>query len=321
MNKNSESYKNTYSQLRPSAEAVERVMDMTNEKKPGFKPVFKRLTAAALALAIIICVGFGINPSPKNDDYTDELGVIAAYAYTLADQDDYYYEVEFDTNLDMFCALYVIPETDEVKEKEALDRWNYDYDEYNKKLYEAGFGYSKAINGRGCYNSLGQETAALYIIHTGSFVLDLDDYSEVKTFKVENKSKYGELHFDSDLYGRIGYTNTFPSSIEEFAERIANNFQIIENSRKIEISGDILRRSQGSKYYEHENGEYIINKGYTLKWWPSEELGKAIGNNLNFDLANVKDTIRFTVEFNDGSVKTGSIDLYFDSNGYMHFGK
>lgn len=316
MNKNSESYKNTYSQLRPSAEAVERVMDMTSEKKIRFKPMVKRLAAAVIALAILIGGGLGINLSPKEKEYADELNVLIAYA-----KSNDYYEVDNDIGFDMLVALYVVPENDEEKAKEVMTRWNSDYDEYNEKIREAGYASYKSTKGIGCDNILGQGIATLYLIHEGSFALDLDDYSDVKSLKVENMSKYGELYFDSDFLGRIGYTDTFPSSIQEFAERWENNFQIINRSREIEISGDALRRSQESHFYEKGNDEHSVNKGYRLQWWPSEELGKAIGNNLNFDLSKVKDTIRFTVEFNDGSVKTGSIDLYFDSDGYMHFGK
>lgn len=51
----------------------------------------------------------------------------------------------------------------------------------------------------------------------------------------------------------------------------------------------------------------------------SDELEYAIGRNPYFDLSQIKDIIKFTVEFNDGTVKSASINLYFDSNGYMHF--
>lgn len=316
MNKNSESYKNTYSQLRPSAEAVERVMDMTSEKKIRFKPVVKRLVAAAIVLAILVGGGLGINLSPKQSEYNDELGVLIAYAKSHD-----YYEVGNDIGFDMLVALYVVPEHNEEKADEVLKRWNSDYDEYNDRLREAGYATYKSTKGIGCYNALNIQTACLYIIHGGSFALDLEDYSEVKTLKVENTSKYGELYLDTDIYGRLGYTDTFPSSVEEFAEQLVNHFKTINRTREIEISGDALRRSQASHFYEKGNADHTVNKGYGLQWWPSEELGKAIGNNLNFDLSKVKDTIRFTVEFNDGTVKTGSIDLYFDSDGYMHFGK
>lgn len=61
MNKNIENYKNTYSALRPSDEAIERAINMTSEKqKISFKLTYKRLAAAALALVLFIGGGFGL---------------------------------------------------------------------------------------------------------------------------------------------------------------------------------------------------------------------------------------------------------------------
>lgn len=51
----------------------------------------------------------------------------------------------------------------------------------------------------------------------------------------------------------------------------------------------------------------------------TDDVYQAIGNDLNFDLSQIKDTITFTVNFDDGTVKTASINLFFDSDGYMHF--
>lgn len=65
--------------------------------------------------------------------------------------------------------------------------------------------------------------------------------------------------------------------------------------------------------------KHIVNKGYFLNWEMSDELEYAIGKDPYFDLSQIKDTIKFTAEFNDGTVKSASINLYFDSNGYMHF--
>ena len=312
MNKNSESYKNTYSQLRPSAEAVERVMDMTNERKPGFKPVFKRLTAATLALAIIICVGFGINYAFQNDDSNEELGVLVAYASTGE-----FLEIGSITDQDFFYAIYVAPFDNEKVMKAAKERYNFDVAKVTEKMYDlSDEGYPANIHH-------GNRFDDIYTIEAGEFALNLDDYSEVKSFKVENSSIYGALEFDYDFWGRLGYTDTLPTDLDddELIEYVVNNYPYPYEGNEIEISGDVLRRSQKSGFYTKGKKKHEINKGYALSWEISEELAIAVDNDPNFDLSQIKDTITFTVEFYDGTVKTASIDLYFDSDGYMHFGK
>lgn len=289
MNKNSENYKNTYSQLRPSAEAVERVMDMTSEKKIRFKPMVKRLAAAAIALAILIGGGLGINLSPKQNEYNDELGVLIAYASTGI------LEVGQSTQ-ELFYSLHIIPENDEIAAKAAREKLEAD----KKKLEEdtqnaSALGSSnKGHLKLACWNTLGAYTATLYGLQGGFIILDLDDYSDVKTFKVESTDKYGEVSLN------IHPTPWLSGS-------------------KIEVTGEQLRNSR--QYWQDLNVWAFENKGYAVWWKPSEELCKAIGNNTDFDLSKIEDTIKFTVEFNDGTIKTGSINLYFDSDGYMHFGK
>lgn len=294
MNKNFESYKSTYSQLRPSAEAVERAMDMTSEKKLRFKPIVKRLTAAAIALAILIGGGLGINLSSQYNEYADELGVLIAYA----DTDDFF-EVSKQDEIKLFYRLYIIPENDKEAAGKVKKTIRDDLDlvqSYVHEVSDAGGNAKRSQFGIGCYNVFGKQTATLQMIQAGVFALDLDDYSEIKTLKIET-GKYGEA------YIALVRTDGGP-----------------RNGHELVISGDALRDNQ-ERYLSVYGKDHYMSKGYYVTWRPSEEFADAIGNNLNFDLAKVKDTIRFTVEFNDGTVKTGSIDLYFDSDGYMHFGK
>ena len=93
--------------------------------------------------------------------------------------------------------------------------------------------------------------------------------------------------------------------------------QIIGNN--ISVSGKDLETSQASKTFECGT-KNPINKGYELFWGVTDNLYKSIGNDLNFDLTQIKDTVTFTVEFNDEKTQTASLNLYFDSDGYMHIG-
>lgn len=151
-------------------------------------------------------------------------------------------------------------------------------------------------------------------------LLSLDDYSEVKSFKVENTSKYGYIEFDylghrekmfemaQDDYFEEGHVDTDQDTRDFYGW-----------GHEFQITGDELRRSQEDGSYAGGT-KHEVNKGYSIQWIPSMELlNDTIGNNPDFDLSEIKDTITFTVEFNNGTVKTASLNLYFDSDGYMHF--
>ena len=158
-------------------------------------------------------------------------------------------------------------------------------------------GYSGVIQaGRSVINSVkGEATVRVNILQGGAIALNIDDYSVVKKMTIKNESDYGELYFNyvtkSQKYGK----------------------QIIGNN--ISVSGKELEISQAIKAFE-----YPMNKGYELFWGVTDNLYKSIGNDLNFDLTQIKDTITFTVEFNDGEIQTARLNLYFDSDGYMHIG-
>lgn len=110
-------------------------------------------------------------------------------------------------------------------------------------------------------------------------------------------------------------------SDEELEEVYAKYPELIPQDHEFILTGDELRYSYNSRYGEMGLGRHKVCKGYWLTWEISDELVSAISENPDFDLSQIKDTITFTVEFNDGTVKTASLNLYFDSDGYMHFEK
>lgn len=320
MNKNSENYKSTYSQLRPSAEAVERVMDMTSEKKIRFKPVVKRLAAAALAFAVLIGGSLGINHALQNDSPADELRVLVAYAATGE-----FLNIGSVNQQELFYSIHFAPCDDKEAITEARKKYGADVNKVMEQM-EKNDGYGTMHHRNEIlYNDAGERTAEYFKVSAGQFALSLNDYSNIETFKVENSNTYGELYFEYDFFGDLAITGTEEDKIEYYHKTA---MLLLEEDppfcgREFEISGDVLRQSQTNGFYSFSLGKSgkEINLGYILYWEISDELLLAIGNDPNFDLSQIKDTITFTVEFNDGSVKNASIDLYFDSDGYMHFGK
>ena len=240
MNKNSEKYKNTFSLIRPSDESVERVMNMTNEKKFRFKPLIKRLAATALALAVLIGGGLGISYVSQNNNSIDELGVLIAYASTGE-----FLEVGNQSNQEFFYSLHIIPENDEEAAKAAQEKLNADkkrVEEDAAKASELGSTY-QGTHGAECYDSSGNSTAMIYGVHGGFIALDIDDYSEVKTLTVESTEKYGEISFSIHPTPWL-------------------------SGKKIKVTGDDLIYSQ--QYYLNEQIWMFENKGYAVNWRPSE---------------------------------------------------
>ena len=302
-----ESFKNSIDNIKPDPYMETRLAQNVLEAAPKKRSKRKLAIAAVsgfLSLAVLITgLGFGglwrspeiISPAPStNSPASDELGVLVAYAAT-----EEFLGVDSVGEQDLFYGIYVAPINDE---EAAKERYQKDYEEIERLAKQVSEkGYQTVIGTRcvSCWNEAEELTAYVYDIRASHFALDLDDYSEVKTFKVENSGIYGRLLFTVDRPGKPA-TSPFGFSFE--------------------VSGDELRENQ--EYYTSESGkDSTMNKGYRLDWKPSDKLYESIGNDPNFDLSKVKDTIKFTVEFNDGTVKTGRLDLYFDSDGYMHFGK
>lgn len=307
---NKKEYKKVFSGVHPSEITIERIMDMT-ENKSKQKTNFKRLGLVALALAILFGSGAVINqivnrkeiaPSPTViQNNINPLKVMVAYA------DD-----NMPISVDKIKAgsmneqkiFYSIHYAD-ITDKEAFEKNEKLYEEDKAKLkkemedlHDKGHS-SEMTSSKSFVDSIkGEATVRVYVLMGGLISLDLDDYTNIKDMTITNNSKYGELYF-----------NYVTRSKASGKQKIGN---------KISISGKELRESKESKVFECGT-THKVNKGYELSWSISDEVYKAIGNDLNFDLSQIKDTINFTVTFNDGTSKNASLKLYFDSDGYMHF--
>lgn len=305
---NREIYKAAISGVRHSDEAIERIFDMTTDKKKsGFKLTYKRFAATVLALVLFIGGGFGLHHfTNKGNDLT----VLVANAATGEFVDSI-------NEQELFYAIYTAPLDDAEAVKAVTKRYQAD----SNKVYDA----MDKLGDNGSFSTVrrssrGMENSVFYIIRAGLFALSLDDYSNVKTFKVENSSPYGYLQFD--YAGLITREDTLTDNeLDRLSNKETEKYieDICGWHHTFEISGEELRQSKDSKNYEGGTGKHKVNKGYWLEWRPSLLLESTIEENPSFDLAQIKDTITFTVTFNDGNVKTASLNLYFDKDGYMHF--
>ena len=320
---NREIYKAAMSGVRHSDEAIERIFDMTTDKKKTrIKPAYKRLAAAALALVLLIGGGFGIS---RFTDKSDDLTVIVAYA---GDNGELYFGGKSEQPL--FYGIYTAPKSDKKACEEAANRRSKDQTKLLNEMdgeAEKGSYASYGSGSRSCYNKDGEETAVFYTLSGGEFELNLEDYSDVKSFKLNNVSGYGILDFEycedieipDDVYKEMEAIEDFDALPPEKQEYYEQYYKAIQYRHEWELTGDELRYSQQAGYAKGGKGRYKTNKGYLLFWDVSDELVSAVSEDPSFDLTQIKDTITFTVTFNDGTVKTASLNLYFDKDGYMHF--
>lgn len=313
-----ERYKQAFSQYNPSDESVEKIFEMTvDSKKRVKKPLLRRVCACVMAFVLVICGGFGINFAVNKSD--NDFGVIVAYASGET------FKIGSQNEQKLFYGIYVMPEDNPELKSQVYNRWNEDVNKVMSECENLGSSGYTASFGKG---TTGNENVQINHIEGGNIALSLDDYSDVKTFKVENSSEYGILSFDYLMN---------PEEREKIDNLIAdiNNAEnedtlsalgitqedinlVLGLGNVFTLTGDELRKSKDSGFYEGGT-KHTVNFGYDLNWNMSTELIERIEADPYFDLSQITDTITFTVEFNDGAVKTASIDFYFDSDGYMHF--
>lgn len=303
---NKEKFKGTFSNLSPSDECMEKIFDMTSSNKYSKNQIFRRIVSATLALAVLVGGGYGATQFFNDNDKqtkivsnvsqnSNPLSIMVAYA-----GEEYKSLSELKAgNMNeqgLFCSIHFADINDTKALENAEKLYSSDKAKLEKELDALSEQWHSGViqAGRSVINSVkGEATVRVNILQGGAIALNIDDYSVVKKMTIKNESNYGELYFNyvtkSQKYGK----------------------QIIGNN--ISVSGKELEISQAIKAFE-----YPMNKGYKLFWGVTDDLYKSIGNDLNFDLTQIKDTITFTVEFNDGEIQTARLNLYFDSDGYMH---
>lgn len=309
---NKEKFKGTFSNLSPSDECMEKIFDMTSSNKYSKNQIFRRIVSATLALAVLVGGGYGATQFFNDNDKqtkivsnvsqnSNPLSVMVAYA-----GEEYKSLSEIKAGNMYEQGLFYSIHFADINDTKALENAEKLYSSDKAKLEKeldalSEQGYSGVIQGaRSVINSVkGEATVRVNILMGSAIALNIDDYSVVKKVTIKNESDYGELYF-----------NYATKSQKNRKEIIGNN---------ISVSGKELEISQASKVFECGT-KNPINKGYRLFWGVTDNLYKSIGQNLNFDLTQIKDTITFTVEFNDGETQTARLNLYFDSDGYMHIG-
>lgn len=300
MNKNNQNYKETFAAFNPSDTAVEKIFEMTTDNRKSAKGItFKRVAAVVLAFVLVISGGFGVNAviGKKTQSY-DKLGVMVA----MAGERELLSAGSINEQ-QLFYRIYVADMDDKEQWNRIKTEWGNEKAEQLEKASELGEKNITAgvgSGGSGCYSSeQDRETAMLYTLRAGEFVLTLNDYSNVKSITIENSSEYGNVNLQLDVEG------------EDLS--VYNR-----HGHCVSATGEEIRYSIEQGFYETHTQNGTVNKGYCVQWEASHDLYDTIGNDVNFDLSQIKDTIIFMVRYDDGSSEQASVNLAFDRDGYMH---
>ena len=142
----------------------------------------------------------------------------------------------------------------------------------------------------------------LYSTHSGFFVADVNDFTNVKSMTVENESPDGFIQLEWS-----GLPDLLLNQTEETVDE-DNPYSLFLN-HKLTLTGDQLRESQNSF------GKYA----YQVDWVSAYEYFEAYGTNYKKDYkaSEIKDKITFTFEYEDGTKQSTSIDISFDDYGHM----
>ncbi|MDE6125177.1 MAG: hypothetical protein K2G22_08150 [Eubacterium sp.] len=317
---NKDKYKATFNELSPSEDAVERIFEMTSDKKKfNHNKIFKRITATALAFVLLIGVGFCADYiAQKNYESSisfpdNKLGVLVACASEKG-----LVKIENLNEQEFFYRIYVIDYTNDEKRQKVendYNRENNEQREISEKLSKKDIG----THTNGSFSTL--DNGMLRTLNTGNLVLSLNNYSNVKDITIENASKYGELQFSyvtentGEIFSETENLTVFITTLGEDDAVYASKY-ICGN--KISVTGEELQLSKNIGLYSIGIGKHEINKGYEFSWDISNALYQELEKDINFDLTKITDTITFTVNYLDGTTESTIVNISFDSDGYMH---
>lgn len=328
-------YKKAMSGVHHSDELIERIFDMTIDKKANKRLIFKRLASVTLALAILVGGGFGINSlNKKNDEqFVSSAGYSIGGIMTVEAKSELKGGTNADGKYDWGYRIYTkditgLTEKEIKTEKENIAKLLICGGEENLKNEEHDidkFTLKGVIK-----DSVKTNGNIIYAFERGSTeqcltICGIDDPSTVKEIVVSNTSNYGQLIINAnDLYYKKNSNGEYVFDGHD----VNTNLTCIEGHNK-SISGDryekcrIIENPSIKKYSKesfNKNSpvygmELSTGKVFYFDYEFTNQFYDMLGQNPSFDLTNYKDEITINVEFKDGKVAKNIIDVTMDSNG------
>lgn len=302
--------------LRPSDEMAERIYSMTIDKKETKTiPLFKKIMATALAFALFVCGGIGVNifmnkdnaPIIQNDTTANITtkttqnrvgGIIIAYA-----QDNHLINSQnLNANVDSTGIFRLMLMDTRKKSQSDIDAFK----ESAKKYYETlekkrdalgNDGYGTMLRSSACPG----ENYYLKEIEMGEFILDVDDYSKVENIELTNSNKYLKL-----------VMQMYTDNTDKYEHTLGD---IVFLEKNIDVNGDEMQKSKDSKTFEMGVGEKEINPGCAITYKHSYEFCQMLEQKPDFDLSTLTDTLVFTVNYKDGKKAVTNINVNFNADG------
>ena len=276
-------YKNAYNQLYVSNKTIDNLYDITANKKLKSAGISKKVIACAMAFALVIGGGFGINYSVSDKA---SIGIYVANANEVA-------SIKKATPQDFTYQVYIADDS-----KEAISKWQKDKQELldnAEKLGKDDYTASVRSGSSTATNEKSGKEYNFYTLSSGEFTVNVGNIEDVKKLTIENQNKYAEL------------------SVAVFDDDMGNWYK---DARKVEITGDKLQKSYDSGVCSFSNGKFKkeinFGNGFT---WDLAYLGSYLSETDEIKLGDLNDTVIVTVEYKDGSVIKRGFNIEFDNDG------
>lgn len=276
-------YKNAYNQLYVSNKTIDNLYDITANKKLKSAGISKKVIACAMAFALVIGGGFGINYSVSDKA---SVGIYVANANEVA-------SIKKATPQDFTYQVYIADDS-----KEAISKWQKDKQELldnAEKLGKDDYTASVRSGSSTATNEKSGKEYNFYTLSSGEFTVNVGNIEDVKKLTIENQNKYAEL------------------SVAVFDDDMGNWYK---DARKVEITGDKLQKSYDSGVCSFSNGKFKkeinFGNGFT---WDLTYLGSYLSETDEIKLGDLNDTVIVTVEYKDGSVIKRGFNIEFDNDG------
>lgn len=276
-------YKNAYNQLYVSNKTIDNLYDITANKKLKSAGISKKVIACAMAFALVIGGGFGINYSVSDKA---SVGIYVANANEVA-------SIKKATPQDFSYQVYIADDS-----KEAISKWQKDKQELldnAEKLGKDDYTASVRSGSSTATNEKSGKEYNFYTLSSGEFTVNVGNIEDVKKLTIENQNKYAEL------------------SVAIFDDDMGNWYK---DARKVEITGDKLQKSYDSGVCSFSNGKFKkeinFGNGFT---WDLTYLGSYLSETDEIKLGDLNDTAIVTVEYKDGSVIKRGFNIEFDNDG------
>jgi len=280
-------YKNAFNQIEVSDRAIDNLYDIATKKQRRTNNVAKKIIATATAFVLVIGGGFGINYSISDKK---SVGIYVASADEVA-------SIKNANSQDFTYKAYI---ADDADKQEIMSKWQKDKQKLMNEAEKLGDdNYSASIRSGSSIATNGNKDYDFYTLSSGNFTVNTGDIDNVKKLTLENQNKYAEL------------------SVMVYNDD-STDWNIC--AKKIEISGDRLKKSYDSKVCSFSNGRFKkeINFGNSFTWDLSN-LSSYINETDKIDFNDLNDTIIASVEYKDCSIIKRGFNIEFDKNGVAHF--